>query len=93
MSFRNIAWVLHKEVKSAENSIHTPSVNEVVGWTAVQREAPVRFRQSRNHPPDTRRKNIYPIRYGLNTEVNDAGSLFRSMRDVMTSAFHTIDSC
>jgi len=33
---------------------------------------------------------IYPIRYGLNTEVKDAGSLFRVMRDVDDFGIHTI---
>jgi hypothetical protein len=94
-NFRNIAWVLHKRGRVGRNSIHTPSLIEVVGVdSGAKGKLQSNFashvitlltpRRKRNSQDPSR------LRYGLNTEVKNTSSLFWIMRDVDNFGIHTI---
>ncbi len=94
-NFRNIARVVHEIRQVGGNSIDTPSLLKVVG---VDNGAKGKIQSNfASHvitllTPRRKRNSQEPsqLRYGLNTEVKNAGSLIGVMRDVDNFGIHTI---
>jgi hypothetical protein len=100
-NFRNIALVRapdraqHIRSQIGGNSIHTPSVIEVVGMdSGAKGKIQSNFASHIISLLTPRRKrnaqNPSQLRYGLNAEVENAGRLFGIMRDVDNLGIHTV---